>query len=421
MQGPRSHTMAPSPWQFLPVLLLACLTLVGSSSSGKLTLFTGTCTGTLRVCQDGEAAYNVVDGKRHRTCQPNAGGRPTIRLSTQAWASPMIMSWLVEIIMGEQLQIPVEFSDSEAKVRAVDFFKWHDGAESRVEQFMTAGTPGDFAGIKRANADPTCKSGGEGGKGESCHHAFLETWNVMSRDIKQSVLVDQYAEDGGPNGQFGRTGIFTQEMAASAFGGLDYRTMTDPAIMSRFQQPLLFRDYCKDVPAAKNGDAAGLLCGALYGAAGALKGDTKADAELGAKFFVQSMDELPYISGKIQEGKVTGLKAPAGGAAVYEGSFRALPGNKAFLAEPPCMLDTFLPSQILFGSVTGGPLLVQRVQMTGKPQLENLISLAGYGHKKGNACVCGGGGAGTGRGGMAGVTGGGGSERTDESGMFVLG
>ena len=33
-------------------------------------------------------------------------------------------------------------------------------------------------------------------------------------------------------------------------------------------------------------------------------------------------------------------------AVIYEGTFFALPGNKAYLAEPPCVMDTFLPAQV---------------------------------------------------------------------------
>ena len=58
------------------------------------------CSGLLRVCNDGEAPGGQ--------CRPNALGRKTVRLRSANWRSALYNVWLAQVVLQEQLQIPVE-------------------------------------------------------------------------------------------------------------------------------------------------------------------------------------------------------------------------------------------------------------------------------------------------------------------------
>ena len=106
------------------------LALVVASAAGGLPLdfYGGTCSGVLRVCRDDETPtmLNHNSGKVEKVCEPNLIGHPTVRLSTQASGTPMGISWIAQILLMEQAQIPVMMDDAlyAPKDDISDFWRW---------------------------------------------------------------------------------------------------------------------------------------------------------------------------------------------------------------------------------------------------------------------------------------------------------
>lgn len=82
------------------------------------------CSGLLRVCGAGE-----TPGPQ---CRPNVLGRKPVRLRGANWGAAMMNVWVAQILLAEQLQIPVEIIEYEGT--STDFYA-SDAAKSYLDAY----------------------------------------------------------------------------------------------------------------------------------------------------------------------------------------------------------------------------------------------------------------------------------------------
>ena len=381
--------------RLLAPLLLVVLLVAGTAAVGRAlptddshefkatgsthdrTWYAGSCTGVLRVCQDGEEPFVELGGTRHKVCNPNVMGRPTIRLSTQNWPTAMILAWIAQIIGGEQMQMPIEFSDEEPKKSTVNFFRWshHDNLATE----MWSGDAYDWPGVEYAAGNPACEGLAEG---QHCAHAWLETWGSQASKAHESFLVTKLSEDGGALGMAGRIAIFTSDMAVEALRFAGYRELSRRNVTRYFQAPVMFRDFCADRSVSRGARAAEgrkdygpRLCAFVYET---LQGEARieADLALGDSYFIETLPESVRDLAAAHGGRTW---IPTAHSPIpYEGFFRPLPDDYAFVAGPGCGWNNLLKVQIAYGADDPDVPLRMRETIVNYVQLDQLVLLSGH-------------------------------------------
>ena len=147
------------------------------------------CSGLLRVCHDFEQPRDGV-------CRANSLGRNTVRLRAGNWMSTFYNVWIAQILLQEQLQIPVDVLEYEGQ--STNFYV-HDASQSVWGQSAYS-----WDAVLRAGDDPSC--GGNSSRGitsadSECAHAMLEIWSGQAENKRK---YSKLTIDGGMLGVVGR-------------------------------------------------------------------------------------------------------------------------------------------------------------------------------------------------------------------------
>ena len=216
----------------------------------------GSCTGRLRVCSPHEEAAGDHD---RGICRRNFLNHPTIRVSPANWLSTLFNVWVVQILLAEQLQIPVQV----VQYAGSDDHQFYEHAASGEIQLPSRAYNWDA--IVRASADLSCAGypTNPTTPAEECSHAMLELWS--GQDSMKRTHVSEYGGTGkvaygGALGALGRIGWYannevldhTPEFAS--FRGLRDANLT----ASHFRRPLRFSEAC-----ARGVDSLLALCAAF--------------------------------------------------------------------------------------------------------------------------------------------------------------
>ena len=226
----------PATLFLLPLLLLLLLLVLFASPAfaqddpvvDKIRISTstyvvsGSCTGSRRVCWDFEqpSAY----------CQENKLRKKTVRITPGSWWGSVYDAWIAQIIIMEQLQVPVEvvpsmggnypfYRPQSSKPDALPGrrYDW-DGLDNAfasmgcsAEYIESLPVPAAFKDATQcqpprpgASPPPMCKP---------CTHAMLEVWSGEERELAPRLLETRTAEHAGTLGVEGQLGWFTTEGA----------------------------------------------------------------------------------------------------------------------------------------------------------------------------------------------------------------
>ena len=333
-----------------------------------------TCTGVLPVCRDGEKpTLDNADGSTtSRRCRPNVFKRPTIRISAQNWESALLNSWVIQILLMEQMQYPVEFVDASPpeNARSVDFYSWDKDRSVSVDAFK--GPTYDWEGLDAAAADFTC--GAAKRQGKHCAHIMSEVWSAQNEASIEAGMAKGTLEKMGQLGVAGRIGLYAPTMAAESLGDLTFRSLQSADVTRHFGVPQTFNASCGAAAAA-----AGTLCHF------AANNRTHGHSLLG-RYFIHTLDPAVRDAARaagVSEAELgadptwTNASSTSSSAAaftsidaVYGGRLAPRPDGRAHSAEVPCSWSTFYPLQERH-------LNVASVQYA-YPQMQELWDLMGY-------------------------------------------
>ena len=171
----------------------------------------GTCTGIKRVCKIGE-----TPGK-HGRCSENKLKRHTVYLTGGGWWTSVFNMWIAQIILEEQLQVPVDiapvhggktgfwyFDDRELDILDKRVYSW-DAIHMATNQSMDCarGWVENFAKVPEDLAASGCTE-----NCKPCAHAMLEVWPRGSEDIFAEYAYEKTVEYGGSLGLVGEHGWY---------------------------------------------------------------------------------------------------------------------------------------------------------------------------------------------------------------------
>eukprot|EP00947_MAST-08B_sp_MAST-8B-sp1_P001500 g1500.t1 len=107
----------------------------------------------LPVCREGESP---TDASGNKLCNPNEFGRPKVIIDAQNWDSTLYNGQIMQVIMMERMQIPVEFNDegTHENGASVDFYRWTDAA--KPSWYGGKGYP--FQALEQGNTDFSCNT-----------------------------------------------------------------------------------------------------------------------------------------------------------------------------------------------------------------------------------------------------------------------
>ena len=237
----------------LPVLLLLY------STHAVLQRFPS-CTGRLRVCQDGEqpTIEEVVNGtvRSSRVCSENKLERNTVILTGAGWWSSVYIMWIVQIILEEALQVPVQIENVHGGNTQLWEFDTQvlDVLDNRLYSWdaLHAASSGsmDCSSGFRANyyADVPADLGASGCV-ENCYpcaHAMLEVWpNGQEAEFERYVSALKTVEFGGSLGMIGEFGWWATKTALDANPLLStFRGLTQAQDTKVFKYAMSFGEYC---------------------------------------------------------------------------------------------------------------------------------------------------------------------------------
>jgi len=212
------------------------------------------CTNRLRVCRDGEDPFHGDDETGVQYCSENKLQRKTVYLTGASTWSSVYNIWIAQIILEEQMQVPVEivnvnggdttfwkFDDMKLDTLDNRLYSWDalDSASDKSmdcsngfkEQFMDV--PMDLVDRCTENCKP-------------CAHAMLEVWqHGQEENYRNYVIEKQTIEDGGALGPIGEYGWYTNADTVEMYPALaSYRGFDDPGLTDIFKLPLPFGEYC---------------------------------------------------------------------------------------------------------------------------------------------------------------------------------
>ena len=207
------------------------------------------CTGTLRVCKIGETPG------RNRRCSENKLQRHTVYLTGAGWWTSVFNMWIAQIILEEQLQVPVEianvhggntdfwkYDDRTLDVLDTRVYNW-DAIHTATNQSMDCArgwiesnldVPSD---LKSTSCTENCKP---------CAHAMLEVWPGGQEDtFAKYAFGEKTIEYGGALGLAAEHGWYATKHALESNALLaTYRGLKDANATKTFQRPLKFGEYC---------------------------------------------------------------------------------------------------------------------------------------------------------------------------------
>jgi len=211
------------------------------------------CTGRLRVCHTGEDAF-FQDGEQR--CSANKLKRSTVRLTGAGWRSSLYNLWIAQIILEEQMQVPVEiehvnggkayyweYEDTELDVLDGRLYSWdalhlatNVSMDCGDEARRSIGVPED---LQILNCTENCMP---------CAHAMLEVWpNGQTENYDHYIMELKTVEDGGRLGAVGEHGWWASKYALEQFPHLaSYRGMRDVNSTVLFKRPFTFGEYCME-------------------------------------------------------------------------------------------------------------------------------------------------------------------------------
>ena len=188
------------------------------------------CSGLLRVCHDFEQPRDGV-------CRANVLGRRTVRLRAGNWMSTFYNVWIAQILLQEQLQIPVDVLEYDGQ--STNFYV-HDASQSVWGQSAY-----NWQAVLRAGDDPSC--GGNSSRGitsadSECAHAMLEIWSGQAENKRK---YSKLTIDGGMLGVVGRIGWYATEALLDRQPALaSHRGFRDGNATRVLRRPLRLREHC---------------------------------------------------------------------------------------------------------------------------------------------------------------------------------
>ena len=227
----------------------------------------GSCTGFVRVC----TAREEANGEARRFCRTNSLNLPTVRISPANWVSTLFNAWAVQIILAEQLQIPVEVVQYDG-----DDHQYYEHAVSG--EIKLPARAYNWEALARASVDRNCSSYPINPKtpDEECSHAMLELWS--GQDGNRRAYIGEYGRQGkveyaGALGALGRIGWFVSNRVLDDIPQFaSFRGLREPNQTSAtFRRPLRFSEACEHDVSSVQSLCAAFVAEFVEGTTGALK------------------------------------------------------------------------------------------------------------------------------------------------------
>jgi hypothetical protein len=291
------------------------------------------CTGKVRVCHDGESP---TDANGEPVCNENKMNRPTVIIDAQNWPTTLQNAWMMQVIMQEYIQIPVELNDQRGpEGSSADFY---NGTGS-LHGVGWNGPAYAFDALREGNANFTCSNG------RSCAHILTEIWSGRMADLNRGVLVDRDMAKAGALGVFGRFSWFIQKWVADAYGGFTYRELNTPAITTQFGKPMTWTEHCAEQAATLTTvQYATTVCKFWADSTSEEWKTAVATTERHGFMVSKSTFTAANVTAAIAAG-VTDIPADPT-THVWAGRLKPYASGKAHIMEAPCGWTTYFPLQM---------------------------------------------------------------------------
>ena len=335
---------------------------VGASSSSPLprVYFPNmSCTGILPVCRRGEAEMAVVCGHgldhggddqddggqedganacaNKTVCRPNVMGRPTVILDAQNWNSAHLNSLVLQVLLGEQMQTPVEFADHRFDAKStgsLDFWSWPAGGSSFADEGGPEAYPWDA--LVEGDKEFSCANATKNGR--RCIHIMTEVWSNQLRMM--STTYGEHTTNVGGVGFAADIGAFTNTMTKDAFSGLSHRQLNDPNVARYIGSPVDYTTYCTTYR-AKEADYDTSTCKFLH----AVNTTWLETAGLSTSFFI-GPGAFPAAAEKAALAwGATDMPPNTKTTAVYAGKLEPRADGKVHIVDPPCSWNSWFDVQ----------------------------------------------------------------------------
>ncbi|CAK8987923.1 Uncharacterized protein SCF082_LOCUS1171 [Durusdinium trenchii] len=206
--------------------------------------------------RDGEDPFHNEPSAGTQFCSENKLERATVILTGGAWWSSVYNMWIAQILLEEQMQVPVKIENVDGG--NTQFWEYDetklDELDGRVYSWdalhlASSGSMDCSFGFKKvyASAPSDLERKGCTENCVPCAHAMLEVWpHGQEAMYRQYVLENKTVEDGGRLGVVGEFGWWATASELESEPTLaSFRGMRDAQATSVFAQPLTFGQYCK--------------------------------------------------------------------------------------------------------------------------------------------------------------------------------
>jgi hypothetical protein len=166
-----------------------------------------------------------------------------IRVATGDWESSIFLSWIIQIILGEILRVPVTIETSAPRsAGSISFYDEKNG-------MAYAAVPVNYEALRRATAlDGDCTQADRESGNDACAHVLPEVWSGQI-DAYTAALQEGFIEAPEGNGMVGEFSFMIPQCLAEQDPSLtSWHGLQDRKKMAKtFKRPTTWLDYCKEV------------------------------------------------------------------------------------------------------------------------------------------------------------------------------
>lgn len=167
-----------------------------------------------------------------------------IRIASGDWESSIFLSWIMQILMSEILDVPVTIETSQPRsVGSLSFY-------SETNDMVYPAVPYNYDALRRAtDLNGDCNVADLDSGSEACAHILPEVWSGQINAYTEA-LAEGYIEPPEGNGMIGKFSfMIPRELAASDPSLASWQGLQDrKKVAETFLRPTTWLEYCDLVP-----------------------------------------------------------------------------------------------------------------------------------------------------------------------------
>ncbi|CAB9525114.1 Gamma-aminobutyric acid (GABA) B receptor [Seminavis robusta] len=215
---------------------------IGTNPFQKGCLYASGISSKIRVCSSDDPPEVVGVYCRAPLVQYDE-----IRIQPGNWESPMLTTWIVQVLLSEMLDVPTSIEMRAANIPPLSMYQPNNSMQFPPGAF-------DYKTFEKAHElkGDCSKADRSQDNYQECASFYPESWDTQDMESTNQAIYDDHIEPPQSLGMIGQNAWFVPKFTASRDSTvLDYRGLQGPEkrqkLAEHFHRPTTWKDYCDQV------------------------------------------------------------------------------------------------------------------------------------------------------------------------------